>query len=151
MERIKNRIDDKHFIKTCNESQSMAEASAKLGIHFNSFKKRAELLKCYNTNQSGVGIKKKMPKIPIDEIIYLNKQPQYQSFKLKKRLLEDGLIEKKCKMCDVTDTWNNKPIELELDHIDGNSKNHHYKNLRLLCPNCHSQTDTFRAKNRNGA
>ena len=43
--------------------------------------------------------------------------------------------------------WNDKKINMELDHIDGNRTNHKLKNLRMLCPNCHSQTDTYRAKN----
>src|SRR5258705_12438349 len=139
MDRIKNRIEDKTFIRISNESVSMAEASAKLGIHFNSFKNRAIELKCYNTNQSGVGIKKIMPKIPIEEIIYENKHPQYQTYKLKLRLIEDKILKNECKCCGLHDVWNDRKIELELDHIDGDSKNHQLKNLRLLCPNCHSQ------------
>jgi hypothetical protein len=148
MQRIKNRIDDKTFIKMCKESESMAQACAKLGLHFNSFKKRALELECYVTNQAGIGVKKIMPLIPIEEIIFQNKHPQYQTFKLKKRLINNGFIKKECNECGLGDSWNGKNIEHELDHIDGDSKNHHITNLRLLCPNCHSQTDTFRAKNR---
>jgi len=58
------------------------------------------------------------------------------------------LIEEKCSECQLTTTWNNKPIVLELDHIDGNSQNNLLSNLRWLCPNCHSQTNTFRGRNR---
>jgi 5-methylcytosine-specific restriction endonuclease McrA len=43
--------------------------------------------------------------------------------------------------------WSDKKINMELDHIDGNRTNHKLENLRMLCPNCHSQTDTYRAKN----
>ena len=53
----------------------------------------------------------------------------------------------KCAACGLSD-WMGKEIALELDHIDGNSDNGHYTNLRLLCPNCHSQTHTFKAKNK---
>lgn len=52
-----------------------------------------------------------------------------------------------CEECKITE-WNNKPILLECDHIDGNHKNNTLENLRLLCPNCHSQTPTFKNKNR---
>lgn len=54
----------------------------------------------------------------------------------------------KCEECGLTD-WKNKAISLELDHIDGNHQNNDLKNLRLLCPNCHSQTNTFRGRNIN--
>jgi 5-methylcytosine-specific restriction endonuclease McrA len=48
-----------------------------------------------------------------------------------------------CVECGQTSTWNNKPLVLQLDHIDGNSDNNQLSNLRLLCPNCHTQTETF--------
>jgi hypothetical protein len=54
--------------------------------------------------------------------------------------------ENKCFICGISD-YNGYPITLELDHKDGNSTNNTEKNLRCLCPNCHSQTPTYRAKN----
>ena len=60
---------------------------------------------------------------------------------LKKYLLEK--FGEKCIECGQEGTWNNKPLVLQLDHIDGNSDNNFPSNLRLLCPNCHTQTETF--------
>jgi|SRR5882672_2701725 len=54
---------------------------------------------------------------------------------------------RKCQVCNL-DTWNGKPIPLELDHIDGNSENRIPENYRIICPNCHAQTPTFKGKNR---
>ena len=48
-----------------------------------------------------------------------------------------------CWECGCSNIWNNKPLTLQLDHIDGNSDNTKVENLRLLCPNCHTQTSTF--------
>lgn len=65
------------------------------------------------------------------------------------RVLKPYLIEKhgeKCSECGQENTWNNKPLVLQLDHIDGDSDNNFPKNLRLLCPNCHSQTENFGSK-----
>lgn len=52
-----------------------------------------------------------------------------------------------CAICKITD-WQNKKISLQLDHIDGNAGNNKPENLRLICPNCHSQTETFGSKNK---
>lgn len=51
-----------------------------------------------------------------------------------------------CSVCGISE-WNGKEIVLEVDHIDGHHENNHPDNLRLICPNCHSQTDTYKAKN----
>lgn len=53
----------------------------------------------------------------------------------------------KCNHCGI-DTWNNKPLILELEHKDGDNKNNLRDNLEALCPNCHSQTSTWRGKNK---
>ena len=53
----------------------------------------------------------------------------------------------KCCICNLTE-WCNKPITLEMDHINGNATDNTITNLRMLCPNCHSQTPTFKNKNR---
>jgi hypothetical protein len=139
-------INEEYFKKVCNESQSMAQAAVKLGIHFNTFKRYALKFGCYIPNMSGKGMVKKVtPKINLSEIIN-GQHPHFQTFKLKKRLIKENYLENKCSECGLTE-WNGKPINMELDHIDGNRTNHLLNNLRMLCPNCHSQTDTYRAKN----
>lgn len=47
-----------------------------------------------------------------------------------------------CSICGTSTTWNGKPLTLQVDHIDGNSDNNSSKNVRLVCPNCHSQLET---------
>ena len=53
----------------------------------------------------------------------------------------------KCSRCNLSE-WQGEPIALELDHIDGNAGNNSYENVRVLCPNCHSLTDTWKGRNK---
>jgi 5-methylcytosine-specific restriction endonuclease McrA len=68
----------------------------------------------------------------------------YKSPALKKYLIEK--FGEQCSECGQEGTWNNSPLVLQLDHIDGDSDNNFLKNLRLLCPNCHTQTENFGSK-----
>lgn len=83
---------------------------------------------------------------PLSEI--LKEGTHYQSYGLKKRLLREGKIENKCVDCGLTDTYNGKPLSLHLDHVNGDNTDNRIENLRMLCPNCHSQTDTYAGKNK---
>ena len=67
------------------------------------------------------------------------------SHQLRLRLIKHGVKEHRCECCNLTQ-WQNKPIPLELDHIDGNNKNNRLENLRILCCNCHAQTSNWRGK-----
>lgn len=71
----------------------------------------------------------------------------YSSNALKRRLVKANLLIWKCAICDIFE-WQNAPISLELDHINGIHTDNRIENLRILCPNCHSQTDTFRNSKR---
>lgn len=65
---------------------------------------------------------------------------------LLKRLKKECGWEHRCSICKLSE-WNDKPIPLEIDHIDGCHTNNTYSNLRAICPNCHAQTDTYKGKN----
>lgn len=58
-----------------------------------------------------------------------------------KKLIDAGKKEYRCEVCQISE-WNKKHLRLELDHKDGNNRNNEEANLRILCPNCHSQTET---------
>lgn len=63
--------------------------------------------------------------------------------KIKAHLIKHNLIKFECAECKLPPEWNNKKLELQLDHINGISTDNRIENLRFLCPNCHSQTETF--------
>ena len=85
------------------------------------------------------------PKIPLER--YLEGARPIQSYKLKHRLLKQGVLAPVCVGCG-SQSWLDQPIPLELDHVNGNNKDNRLENLRLLCPNCHALTPTYRSKKR---
>lgn len=88
--------------------------------------------------------KKFGPKRPIAD--YLSNKVLISSHNLKKRLLAEGIFKHQCSGCKLTH-WQGEKISIELDHINGNPEDNSLENLRLLCPNCHAQTDNYRGKN----
>lgn len=102
--------------------------------------------KNWNKNKSGT-----FKSISKEELItnYLSKTPMKRtnSHNIKTWLFKLGMKLKKCEVCDLPDSWNDKPLSLQLDHIDGDKTNNELSNLRIICPNCHSQTETFCGKN----
>lgn len=87
------------------------------------------------------------PKKTIDIEDVLVKDSYYQSYKLKRRLLKEGIKERRCECCGL-EKWQGVDIPLELHHINGDNKDHRIENLELLCPNCHALTDNYRGLNK---
>jgi len=140
---------EKLVIESCKSSLTMAEAARKALMPMMTFKRIALKLGLYNPNPGGKGLKK--PRNPGNGIYPLRdilegKHPEYQSNKLRIRLIEEGIKEHKCEKCNNT-KWLGFLIPLELNHKDGNKRNHELKNIELLCPNCHTLTPNYRGKN----
>ncbi|MFB6632139.1 HNH endonuclease signature motif containing protein [Streptomyces sp. NPDC056362] len=73
-----------------------------------------------------------------------------QSSRLRTAMVEVG-VEEHCSLCRTGAVWLGDPLPLEVDHIDGDWRNNAIENLRLLCPNCHSTTDTYRGRGKGRA
>ncbi len=82
----------------------------------------------------------------LDEILV--KDSEYDFGQLKRRLISEGLLPNECSNCKSTTQWQGKPLKMVLDHINGIKTDARIDNLRLLCPNCNSQTETFCRKNK---
>lgn len=65
---------------------------------------------------------------------------------IKHRLLREGLLQNRCSECGITE-WLGEPLTVQIDHINGVNDDYRLENLRMLCPNCHSQTDTYGRSN----
>ena len=69
--------------------------------------------------------------------------------RLKKRLVRSGVLKYECEECGNNGEWNGKPLALQLEHKNGKHNDHRLCNLCFLCPNCHSQTETYAGRNSN--
>ena len=67
---------------------------------------------------------------------------------MKERIIKQKLIDYICSECGLSDEWNGKVISLQLEHKNGKNNDNRLDNLTFLCPNCHSQTDTYAGKNK---
>mgnify|MGYP003679600670 FL=1 len=124
------------------KARSAAEAARLLGVSYNTYKKYAREYGIFENlkNPHGIGIRKGSNPHSfahgLDDIL-AGKYPEYPTWKLKKRLLDNGYLEEKCANCGfeerrITDFR----VPLVLDFIDGDKKNHLYTNLRMICFNC---------------
>lgn len=153
----KHTYSDDDFLHAIKNSFSIRGALTKLGLaasggSYKIFNLRAEKLNADRSHFTGAGhLKGKThnwsKKLALDELLIKNSgRPIYS--KQKTRLIKEGLLINSCYKCGLKDSWNNEPLVLQIDHINGDHFDHRIENLRMLCPNCHSQTPTFCSKNK---
>ena len=137
-------MDKEKIIEACKSSFTMAEAARKLGIPHTTFKRYAISLGVYKANQGQKGSYR--PTSTLEDVF--SGKVSIKSGTLRIRLIQEGYKENKCEECGINE-WNGKMLVLELDHKNGNHNDNHLENLQILCPNCHSQTPTFRGRKQN--
>ncbi len=76
-----------------------------------------------------------------DDVVFSENAPPTNGNRLVKRLLQKG-VSYRCVICGINE-WQGQRLSLHLDHINGINNDNRFENLRLLCPNCHSQTPTY--------
>ena len=148
----------KTFKKLLEESINWSDLATKCGYNctsnFRTLKKRIKKEKLDSLHlDKYIRINNKVVnKKPIEELCIENGFSATST--IKNRLFKDLKWEHKCSNCNLT-KWKSIrhdgkeiPIPLELDHINGNNKDHRLENLRLLCSNCHATTSTFKGRNK---
>lgn len=152
MSSLISKFSDLQFCNLVKESESISEIASKLGYKSKGggvtklIKDRIKELNIDTTHFSRYSKGNLMERNkPLEDILVQN-STYTNNTSLKKRLIEANLIKYECYICGISE-WNNQPLSLQLDHINGNNKDNRIENLRLLCPNCHSQTDTFAGRN----
>ena len=147
-------LTEEEFQQIIQESQSYAECCRKIGYSDkgrygpDQIKKRCAELNISTEHFSSTNAAHRAStKYTLDEILVENSTYANIS-RLKNRLISEGKLDYICAICGNNGFWNNQPLTLTLDHINGQHLDHRIENLRFLCPNCHSQTETFRGKNK---
>lgn len=97
----------------------------------------------FTTKENNLGGKEKYT---LDEILIENSPVTRRT--LKDYLAKYDVLEYKCAVCGNKGEWNGVSLTLQIDHINGIRNDNRKENLRWLCPNCHSQTDTYTGKNK---
>ena len=94
-----------------------------------------------------LGKKYTIGSVPLENVMIENSSYHYGH--LKKRLLANGLLRNECYICGQKPLWNEQKLVMIMDHVNGERNDHRMENLRMLCPNCNSQTKTFSGRNYN--
>lgn len=149
------KLTKDELVVLIDNSESIADAIRKLGLsHWNNYgtlKRKClregvditplkERGKAYSRSRIADHVFKQ--KYSLDQILVEN-SPYKARGAVKQRLIKEGILEEKCKICGRDPEWMGKTLVLVLDHINGTNDDYRLENLRLLCPNCNSQTDTF--------
>lgn len=147
-------ISNDDLKKMLDESLSFREVLMKIGYNTNgsggysTLKNECKLrnitIPIYN--QFGKSITGKIKKLDDDEIFCKNST--YSRQHLKERIIKNNFIEYKCSDCGNSGEWNGKKLVLQLEHKNGVNNDNRLENLTFLCPNCHTQTDTYSSKSR---
>lgn len=150
---MKNQRSKEEYENAIKNSHSIAGVCRYLGIKpvGGNYRIIHNAIKMYNIDTShftgqgwNVGLKFK-PQKTTDLKDILVENSNYQTYKLKLRLFNEGLKDKKCENCGL-EIWMGKEIPLELHHINGDNSDNRLENILILCPNCHAQTDTYRGR-----
>lgn len=138
--------DEKIIRECCRNATSYCEVLRlmHIPIHGSNSQTLKNKIKKYQIDISHfTGRAKSYTSASIDQ--YLVKDSNIKSAKLKEKLLINRLKENKYEICGIT-TWQEKPIVIQLHHINGNPTDNRIENLQMLCPNCHSQTENYARK-----
>jgi hypothetical protein len=141
---------EQYYINLIKTSCSICEVCKKANIsittgNYDTIKK---IISKYNIDVSHFKSQSKTKyenkKIELDDV--LSNKRYISAYKLKNLLIKNGLKEEVCESCGLHE-WLGKKIPLQLHHIDGNKNNNNFDNLKILCPNCHTFTETWCGKN----
>ena len=151
----KPKYTEEQFIEAVKTSSSVRQVLSKLGLkeaggNYSIAKNRIKMLDLDTSHFTGKGWSRGKdlgPRKSVSDLLVSDAKYPYQSHKLKLRLIKEGLKTHKCEECGITE-WRGHPTPIELDHINGDNRDNRLENLRLLCPNCHAQTDNYRGKNK---
>ena len=138
-------ISDDQIKEAISTSKDYVSTAEMLGISRSELMRRIETIELIDTSHFIAGRGRPLA----FDSMFVKNSPVTGSA-VRHHILKAELKEYMCAECGMLPVWNNKPLVLQLHHINGDSKDHRLENLAWLCPNCHTQTDTYTGKNGKG-
>lgn len=151
---IMKKWNNEQLIEAVKTSNTFIEVSRKLGLttygaNSKTIKKYIKILQLDTSHFLTIGEQLKIARTLIGHMTFAelfsvnNVDRKY----IKKKIIDDQLIEYQCQVCGISE-WNGQKLSLHLDHINGINNDNRLENLRFLCPNCHSLTESYCGKNK---
>lgn len=145
-EDLQKIVDESHSFKQIIERFNLANASGNYRTLRQALRVNQINLSKFLENKKLYKSEKQIKRIVSDENLFSENSSYYRET-VKQRILQKKLIPYSCSKCKMEDVWCGEKIVLVLDHINGINNDNRLENLRFLCPNCNSQTDTFTGRN----
>ena len=142
--------DIEHLRQAVKDCICISDVCRILGVTVSSFNYKRIKRLCTEHNIStehfdiGIAFRRGKKNLGYKDIFCINSK--VNRTQIRRHAIKHGLDSDKCSRCGISE-WNNLPITLQLDHVNGDTTDNREENLRWLCPNCHSQTPTHRSKN----
>jgi 5-methylcytosine-specific restriction endonuclease McrA len=131
------------FIGSSHNAHILSQALDHWGIDYSHLRIQTRLATKRSSADEGM-----LPEEVLDHFFSEDPPIKVSWITLLKLIKKHELLPPQCSECGISAKWNGKPMTMQVDHINGNSRDNRIENLRRICPNCHSQTDTYGAKNR---
>ena len=149
-----SRYSTEDVSKAVESSRSWRQVCEKVGLKYAGGNVRTlkDIAEAYSIDFSHfLGMGWNLGGVPVNELscadVFVKDSLYSSKSGLKKKVLKYGILPYRCSECNSKGEWMGKPLQLHLDHVNGVVADNRPENLRFLCPNCHSQTDTYCGRN----
>lgn len=137
-----------HLVSTSNTYTEVLNKLGYIGKHNGSFNTLKKKIQNWNIDVSHMTHYKKANNVKVTHESAFRSHSPHSQHTIKRYIQANNLIPYRCAVCGNEGVWNNKPLVLTLDHINGDRNDNRLTNLRFICPNCDRQSSTYGTRNK---